>query len=142
MAPNRQNRQLTNQKTLLAPWWIPSLARLVEAWSIEQRVKAATWRKLESCHQPIVSIAIPFATAYDESTLEICNLLYHHINTHHIYIIQMIKKENGSKVVGKVRNIWLCSPQSLQTLDWLMDCHSQESCEKLKFPPNSVSLNL
>ena len=142
MAPNRQNRQLTNQKHpagTVVDTFTGTTGRSLVNRAAGEGFYLEKARKLSPA---IVSIAIPFATAYDESTLEICNLLYHHINTHHIYIIQMIKKENGSKVVGKVRNIWLCSPQSLQTLDWLMDCHSQESCEELKFPPNSVSLNL
>ena len=50
----------------------------------------------------IVSIAIPFATAYDELTLEICNLLYHHINNHHINIIQMIgRRKTEAKLLEK-----------------------------------------
>ena len=44
------------------------------------------------------------------------------------------ERKEGEKFVVK-SEIFGCvlSPQSLQTLDWLMDCHGQESCEEFKF---------
>ena len=44
------------------------------------------------------------------------------------------ERKEGEKFVVK-SEIFGCvlSPQSLQTFDWLMDCHGQESCEEFKF---------